>query len=647
MAQATRTPEPAQQVDAERLLSVVRALPRAMSVTHPTNAPNVTSAAQNALYIGQILEIVRGGRPAEGDARRQVYDEAVRLLAEGGGQNGAAAYLTRSHVASIRRLHELVRQGESVGEQQRAPTETMLARIDRGIGQGEEAYLEYEAIGSEVTALLRVLRGGRAQEAPRAQDTATGRQQLPLIEMPLRDFGPVHLLHTSSEESVVTLNAQVTPTTSSLFGGQANAQTAMNALANAYATMANHPNDLGAQQAAASSLHSALRGIPSEREIWNASVHPHFAAAMQALANGDLQTGLRELSQETAFNSVYGALNNLYIISVNQRAISVLRGGVTVRYEFERNMEAFTEFIRGSRSGNFEPRILWMGIGLFYERLLVSGELQQLQVNPAGTGADAVRTVGRQRVTGTGDVFSVTPQLALGASAWGEPMQIVFHCNVIPYQRYEIGGDVQTTEGPRRVTTGYEGFGGIGIWGVEVQLPGREGQRGRVRVPRFGVADVGLTNPTVYATIQFNWLESNNLRIVSEVTPTYSYFLEQHRVGAELRPADFTHQLGQGWTLFYGPGFRYEVVPGGEGRDTRHYLEGYGTFGFRFDRGVAVDLRGGYLGELGGREVDRLPGSPYGSLNLTITPQLWGEQRRTPRVTGDSVPQRRRRRSQE
>jgi hypothetical protein len=647
MAQAQRE-RPASEVNTDQLLSIVRQLPRAMGPTHPTNAPTVLAAGANALKISQILEIVRGSRPAESDPRRQVYDAAVQTLGEGN-RNEALAFLVRSHAASIHRLAELVNQGNSISENG-PQLETMLARIDRGIGQGESGYGEYETVGSDVTALLRTIRGGAMQEAPRAQDVATGRRQLPLIETPLRDFGPVHLLSSSASESVVAVNATVTPTTSSLFGGEDVARQAMGALGNAYATLANHPNDLAAQQAAAHTLQQALSQIPSGKEIWNASVHPHFAAAMTALSAGNLQQGLTELTQETALNSVFGSLNNLYVISVNQRAISVMRAGVTVRYEFDQNMEAFTEYIRGSRQGQFEPRLLWMALGLYYERLLVSGELRQYAVQTGAGGAGTLSQVGSQRLTGTGDVFSVTPQVALGASAWGNPMQIIFHCN-LGYQQYELGANVQSPGGPaQRVSVGDNGAY-IGIWGVEAQFPGREGQRSMIRMNRADIGAVGSPQ-NFFASISFegNWVEGNVMRIRSEVTPQYSYFLEQHRVGADIRPADFQIQIHPEWTLFFGPGFRYDY----NATTQAHYLEGYGTIGFRFDRGVALDLRGGFLGEIGGPEGQRVPSTPYGSLNLTITPQLWGRDRTERRITGEAVParrqdttSRRRRRSQE
>ncbi|MCI0504401.1 hypothetical protein L0Y65_06895 [Candidatus Micrarchaeota archaeon] len=629
-------------------MAVIRQLPLAVSATHPTNAPTALAAANNSVVIAEILQIVRGSRPPEGDARRAVYDAAVATLGEGSGRDAAIAYLTRSHVASISRLHGLVAGGESMGENA-GRVEMMLSPIDAGIGAGGVQYIPYEAIGNEVSTLLRVARGGQAVAVPTATDTSTTVRPLPLIETPLRDLGPIHLLSSAAEESVVALNATSTPALNSMFGGESIAQASMNALANAYATMANHSNDLAAQQAAAQALHSALSAIPSTKEIWNGTVHPHFNAAMQALARGDLRTGLSELSQEPSFNAVYGQMNNLYIITVNQRAVSVLRAGVTTRYEFTENQDAFTAFIRGSANNSFEPRVLWLGLGLHYERLLLSGQLHQLAVTP-GTGGSpgTVTETRRQRVQGTGDVFTATPQLAVGFSAWSNPVELIIHCSV-GYQSYSVGADVPTQGGgTQRLETNVSAAYG-GPWGAQINFPGREGQRMMVRMSSVSLGMVG--NPVdlnAYANVSFEgrWYEGNTLRIRSEATLGYQHFLQQHGSMLDIRPADFTFQVNPQWSLFFGPGFRYTTRYDSSGEELYHTLDGYGAFGFRFDRGVSVDIRGGYLGEVGGREEERIPSTPYGSLNITLTPQLWfgGSQRPAgARDVGSTVPRRRRR----
>lgn len=614
-----------------------------MSVTHPTNAPTALAAANNSILISQILAIVQGSRPAEGDARRAVYDAAVSTLGEGN-RNEAIAFLTRAHIASIQRLHTLVTAGGSMGEQA-AAVATMLRPINRGIG--EATMPSYEAIITEVAELLRVAGGGEIQTRAR-QDESTTTPPLPIIQTPLQDLGPIHLLSNSSSESVVALNATTTPLLNSTFGSQTIAQNGVNAMANAYATMANHPNDLAAQSTAAQALHAALSQIPSDKQIWNTTAHPHFNAAMQALARGDLRTGLAELSQEPVFNAVYGQLNNLYVITVNQRAVTIMRAGVTARYEFQDNQDAFTAFIRGSGSGRFEPRVLWLALGLNYERLLLSGQLRQLAVTP-GTGGSpgSVNEVSRRRVEGTGDVFSVTPQLAVGFSAWSHPIEMVFHCNV-GYQTYTIGADVPTQGGSTQRLESEQSGAYVGPWGAQINFPGREGQRMTIRMSSASIGAVGSPlNGYANVTFEGRWLEGSTLRIRSQATVGYQHFLEQHGGMVDIHPADFTWQVNPNWSLFFGPGFRYTMRYDAVNGEPYHTLDGYGAFGFRYERGVSVDIRGGYVGETGGREENRIPSTPYGGLNITLTPQLWFDRRSNPTTgetnVGSTVPRRRRR----
>src|SRR5512143_238253 len=296
MAQAQRERR-SDEVNYESLSLMVRQLPRPMSATHPTNAPTALAQTNNLLKLDQILDIVRGSRPPENDPRRAVYDEAVRTLGEGN-RDEAVRFLERAISASLTHLRELVRDNADVGEN-RAAFVSMLQRMDRGIGEGEARYAAFEPIGNTIAELLRMLRGGEVAAAPRQSDQAVARADLPLIQMPLHDLGPIHLLSSTNQNTVVTVNAQPTTTLNSLFGGQTQAQGALNALGNAYATMANSPNDLSAQQNAARQLHDALMAIPQGREIWQSTTHPHFAAAMNALAAGNLQQGLAELSQES------------------------------------------------------------------------------------------------------------------------------------------------------------------------------------------------------------------------------------------------------------------------------------------------------------------------------------------------------------
>ena len=617
------SPVPKPLSENEKLLDTIKKLSLPMGPEHPTNAPTSAVQAENTLRIGQILAIVKAGRPIESDSKREIYDAAIRTF----GASQAETILTSAHIDSIKRLNKLVLAGGTLGESGRA-IEAMLLPIDAGINSGDPIFDAYELSGRAIADLIVNARGGSAESLVRKEDKITEAIPLPLIEQPVRDLGPIHLVSSSKNESVVALNTESTPATNSMFGGQANAQEALRQLGNAYATLTNHPNDLAAQKDAAQSLYGSLKNIPEGKEIWNATTHEHFAKAMDYLSKGMLEAGLSELSQEPAFNSVYGSLNNLYVISINQRAIAILRAGITVRYEFDKNMEAFEEFIRTSREGDYQPRLLYLALGMHYEYLLMSGQLKQFQVVSGAQGtAGTIKEVGAQSITGTGSAYSLTPQLGIGASAWGAPMEIAISAQ-LGYQKWSMEAPKGQLNLPEKLSLGDEGIY-VGLIGAEVRFPGKEARKWPVRFERFGAGVVPTVsreadkaklqaNPLAYFTVSAS-AQGNSLRWRAEVTPQYSYFLEQHRFGVDVRPADFTIQAGSGFTIFAGPGFKYDY----NASRGIHTLDGYGTIGLKTDVGVTVDIRGGKVGEMGpdSRKSEMIAPNWYGSLNVTVTPE--------------------------
>jgi hypothetical protein len=630
MAQAQReTPTESQGLySADQLVGFLDIIAgRTDRPTHPSRAPTARAAVNNSLRIWQIHQVVMGERPAEGDPMRRVYDQAIARLGEGEGRNAAIGYLQRALVASLQRLQELQPQDTAALGDNAAACRTMLQRLNRGAAADETGYDEFVPHLSMLTSLLGVTEGvaADAQVGPREVDQAARATALPIIEMPMHDLGNITLLSRGSSESVVAINATPGPTTTALFGDAATAQAGVNAIANGYAVLANHPNDAAAQRAAATALFNALSAIPSGREIWE---RPGFQDAMRKLQSGDLSGGLQSLAGESSLNSVFQSLNNLYVISVNQRAVAIMRAGVTVRYEFDENMQAFQEYMRGTRHGGFEPRFIWTALGMYYEYLAMSGQLQQLQVDPA---TSELRTVGRQRLTGSGHSVGLRPEIAIGTGVggenWSTPMEIVIGATVIPYQQWSMSGNVAMTDGSTEtLEVGDEGAM-LGLTSVEVRFPGQEGNRGTVRLSRVGVGVVPtleqdaagetsgvLMNPLAYITMEGNWMEGNRVRLQSTITPQYSYFLRQHRVGADIRPLNLSVYSGEEGQhrFFVGPGLRYDYNFGNQ----VHTFEGYLGAGYSYRRQFQIDLRGGYLGEAGGNEVDRLPGTPFGGLNM-------------------------------
>ncbi len=599
--------------DTDTLLVVVRKLRDAQ------NAPNAQSQADYALQMNQLLTILRDPKPANTDPNFKVYTEAVATLGNGNLAD-ATATLEKAHMTAISSLYTRVKNGENLGGRE-AQVATMLDAIN---------FDNQNYKGNTVTRLSRLLQGGELNVAPTELDITAGAEALPIFELPLFDLGAIHLLSSSNQQAIVAFNAQTTPTLNVMFGGAGNAQTVLNQMGNAYATLTNYPNDLAKQQAAAQSLFNALNTVPQNSDMRSTTDHPHFVNALNYLGKGMLQAGLNELAQETGFNSVYGSLNNLYVVSVNQRAVAILHSGITVKYEFEKNMEAFQEFMRGAADSRFEPRFLYMALGLNYEYLAMSGQLQQMTIAP-GTGAVTAGPI--TQLTGTGNVVSATPQLGIGTSLWRNPVEIVLHANA-GYRQYELGTNLPMADGSKQNITIDNKGAYIGLWGAEMHFPGKEGQRRIIRIERFGAGAVGSPqNALAYITFSGNWKETNRLRLQTFITPQYSYFLQQHRAGADLHPLDFTAQPNNRWSFFAGPGIRYDYDTGNKVTT----MEFYGAAGINYARGVALDLRGGYLKETGGDPGQRLKPTPFGGINLTLSPQDWFRTSSSRTITG-SVP---------
>ena len=624
MASVQVEKQTAGESEVERLLSIIQKLPEPVGPTHPTNVQSSISLADNALSMQSILAILKGPRPPASDSKRAVYDQAVKLLGEGDTVE-AIAYVQRAQMGIFSNIFKKMASGEDVGD--RGPKLiSLLQTVDLESGNYKRNTIE---------KLRGKLGGEELAPSPDETERRIGSEPIQTVEVPLFDLGAIHLLSKTADEVRVAFNATSSPELNNIFGNSStNASQAINAIANGYATLINSPNDLSAQQAAAKSIFNSLSTIPKTKDMWNASLHPDFAKAMGYFQAGALKSGLDSLSQETSFSTLYDQLNNLYVVSINQRAIAVMRAGTTVRYNFDKNMEAFSDFMQGTREKIFEPRILYLGVGLYYEYLAMSGQLTQLTVTPGST-----TPIGKGKttpLTGTGNVFTVNPQIGIGTSAWGNPIEIVLHAST-GYEKYALGTNIQMNDGTMQKVN-IEGNGAyIGLWGVEMRTPGKEGKRRTIRMERFGAGAVGTpSNPLAYVTFSGNWRETSRMRIQSFMTPQYSYFLSQHRAGGDMRPMDMTLQLNPKWSLNVGPGIRYDYNFGNE----NHTMEFYGTAGFRFSRGLELDLKAGYMMEKGGAKGagERLPSTPFGSVNLTLTPKDWFKTSSNRKIIQDTIP---------
>lgn len=342
---------------------------------------------------------------------------------------------------------------------------------------------------------------------------------------------------------------------------------------------------------------------------------------MAALQRGDLKTALDYLGRSTPFNAAYDALNNMQIITVNPQAISIIQAGVTVKYDFKKNVKAFKDYCDSAREGTFEPRILWLALALNYEYLLISGRRSTLQVGQGGV----VTTSNTTKLSGTGHAASVTPQIALGASAWRTPMEVIIHAN-LGYRQWGLNN----TDGS--FVLGNKTFY-VGVIGTQINFPGRTGRKNIVRISNVGAGVVSdVKNPYVFMTFAGNWLQGNKISVRSTVTPIYRYLLGEHQPGVEATVADITWRVGPNGRYAIGIGAKGSYTARIIGNRVIHSLSGSGEFRFNFLDNVSFTVEAGYRRDVGGPSANRLPGTPYFTGNLRLR-FPWQKIRKVPKST--------------
>jgi hypothetical protein len=580
--------------------------------------------------IYQVWEIVSQGRPADSDSMRPVYDRAVQVWQGEGQSKDALAHAFRDAVRNLRARAQ-TRSDCGAGA---AETERVMSAIDQRLSEGNEEYLRsFDSCWSDVSAVMRVLRGGEGGTGvTQDHSRVASASPLPYIDPPLFVPPTDHYLNGFGDVQAVALEARVTQDLILLFGSESVARDSINALANAY--IASAGDSASAQSDAARELHSQLSRIPADKEIWS---RPGFQQAMAALGRGNLREGLGFLQGEGLFATAYDTLNNLHQITLSQRALVRFRGGLTLRLlNFRENQDEFMEFRRGTRRTGYDWDLLHGDLGIHYINLLVSGYDQRYAVD-RGTGT-LVPFGGRTRVEGDGGAIELTPALTWGANL-GIPATMTLH-GAFGYRWWSVQAEVPTPSGVQTLEAkANDPY--VGLWGLHFNLVGWEGSQDRFRLDNFGAGAIGI-NPMAYLGWGWRYSEVNHWRYNGRLTlPHYvlfhgerangfqrEYFF-QHRFSADLRPIDVTHQFSNNWSLLFGPGFRYTLSTEFDGADRIvHSMEPYAHATLNSqNNGFSLEARIGGRLERGGEEWQRIPDSPYGSLNIILTPEIWFRSR--------------------
>ncbi len=588
--------------------------------THPNNALNSKVAAENTLKIYEILKLVQE-KPAKGRKGYDVYDMAV--LRFGGEDRGQAIEsINRALLGSIKRLSEVTNTAEDAKtiDKHKDKLLNMIIRIAaRAEAKAEKPEDAYFAVFSSELAmrpmnrLRRVLLGAGpeprlaiqkpGEEGPSA--AVAGTEELIYATIPMEALDHIFVISESAKETIYGMAAKAGDEFDMLFGGDADAaQNGLDQSAAAFAAeVSGLPNDVRTGE-----LLDALEKVTHPLLTDNED----FKAALDALRNGDRATALQHLRNLAGPGGPLRAFleqaNNMHIVTVRERAFSVIRAGVDMTFSVRGNMKAFRDYLASMNpEEDFDTTFLGFAVGFFYDNLLVVGEERAGEVDLA-TGK-LVTTGEPRKVVGRGDAGSITIKpVILGTSIGQQPIKITFHCNVgykkIDFEKVRAYDELTGTTREIKLT---EEGPYIGYWGIEVETPERKGAKrawriGPIDVEKAGIAAYGIPeNLLGYATFSYGG-RAGVIRYKALATPMISYLARKFRAGG-----DVSFILGRKFKndmqLFGGPGVNLNY----NSEDNILSVQPYGVLMYTVFPGLDFILKAGVFTEVLGDKFRQMP----------------------------------------
>jgi hypothetical protein len=432
--------------------------------------------------------------------------------------------------------------------------------------------------------------------------------------MRLQDLGIMRPLGVRSDAVVGRYGGQLTDQAAAIFGCQLGRPcSAGDGFVNAYADAKSydyqHNGDFtgtGGRQIETQLL-AALNAIPAGSAI---RLDPNFDAALRALRDHNVPGALRALESLSEFNSVLGpVLSNMAFITVNPEAIVIMHAGVFYRHMIgDQNRDSMTSWIQRAQSDpNWQARLLWLGAGLYYQMLNVSGQF---------TGLGQVRNWSE-----IGHAIGFNVEAGFGAIVRRTPLEIVVHGS-LDFTNWRHNEQIPMAGGESRtLSVGQNWDVSAPFFGIEVRMPaGVTGERARVDLTRIGVggtvARFSELDQTVggiigYVGLVGNWYEGDQFAVRTYVTPEVRWILDQVRVGGRIDPAELTWNWRNTMLSYVPVGTAFQVETG-EGRSR---VELYTGIQVQSDRGVGGSVRGGPVYDnLGGQ--GRWGGGVMGLLTL-------------------------------
>jgi len=582
--------------------------------TKTDKAPaTAASEASNVMAAAELIAFLQKGQPKKTDPNLELYNLAISTLTKDGKAESAITAAMALHMRSVNNLHALLRSGETLEDKDARAIVSHVDSINDDLETGSHNFLKDETWAIAYMREKRQLMGisnaittGEMEATATELNVAAEKIQLPPIKVSLQDIlSNLHPIEGIGSLPILTYTPGLSSMVLSTFTqtlddpeAEANARAAMDGLAAGYAVLTNSPNDSGAATHASQAIYDAFSKVPADKVLWTSDA---FNQAMAKFKDGKLTEGLVLLAGDNAMSSIYDALNNTYTLTISERALSVLKGGTTFRYEFDSKVNAYQEYQKEGKKWAFLP--LGIGMALYYETLDLVGQLTQLKASRDAQGALTV-TPENTALAGTGQAASIIPQATFGTMLWRKPVEFTAYCTV-GYRKWEMGTEIQLEDGTtKKLDVGKEGMY-VGIYGIEANVSKAFGALQKpifkignhpVGFERAGLANVaGQFNPIAYVTFSSLMAEKNQWRVQLFAKPELRYLLKQFSTALEIKPEATYQPEGKNVTFFGAPVFRFEW----NYANSSYVYDMRAMLGARFLEGTQVYLDFAHTGEVG------------------------------------------------
>jgi hypothetical protein len=605
MAQkATPVEKPAQTEDNQ--LELIRN-PREAAFADSTKV-----LAANAVKIWDMIQLVRGPRPAEGTSQRKLYDDLVNQHGGPGKDSVVAAEkLDSILVRMIENLDSAVKTKADVGESGKRLV-SMLGTIQDGVGDAEQrgAYRAYLDAGESISSLWINARATTPikdeEEESKEMVVKAGMSQV-LSTMPPSAFTIRSLQYLQKSGGVKTYSAGGTLDSDQIgaFKDENSARNFLGQVGNAISARNDGRSiDCGALLAAA--------GAITQPQIL---ADKNFTDAINFLKAGNGAEALKSLSAVGLLSGVFSAAQNVTTVKMDSRAVSVFTVEGTVVLDIFGDRTEYERYLAKPGNDPFGRAFVELSIKTAFDILRASGKLSHGNVDLSDPSHPKYTEASAERIDFKGVSGSVTPELALDTSIGTRPVRIIAHAT-FGYRQFEAEKpvSVMAQDGniiQKKLSSG-EAY--MGLWGFEMQFPSRGGGYNTFAVERAGVGSVGteMRNALAYVTFSLNPKSKSDLvKHQFLFTPMFAGFMTS---GTEFSSAAYEGRPGLELAYNYmrlttkglfrlTPSARTEVNVNTKVWTTDAGIE----LSYSYDPRFEVYGRASYLVETGGKNYDQLP----------------------------------------